>query len=179
MYSLLFLISYVYSQTVPAVNLTAYYGRWIQLYSDSVVVNTFEKNLVCDSAYYTPNKNNTISVVNSGNYMNAYGNISKVYGWANQPDLSQPGKLSVHLQPTGGIGAPYWIYKLGPIKENQYQYSIVSDEFKLTLFVLARNYTTFFTLYADEVLKWLFQNGFNGEINSPIPTNQTNCIYPL
>ena len=30
----------------------------------------------------------------------------------------------------------YWIVKLGPVENNQYQYSVVTDRFGLTLFIL-------------------------------------------
>ena len=173
---LLLLLAGAFSQTVPSLNVTAYYGKWVQIYSDYVVKDTFEKDLVCDSAYYFPYPNDTIAVVNSGNHNNANGNLSQVRGWASQDSAQQPGRLSVHLQATGGIGAPYWIYKLGPIVNDLYEYSIVSDDIKLTLFVLARNYTRFFRVYDSEVITWLFKNGFNGVLNSPIPTNQTNCM---
>lgn len=172
---------YVSAQTVQVLNLTAYYGRWIQLYSDYAVQASFERNLVCDSAYYYPYPNDTVAVVNSGNYESPLGNLSQVYGWAAQGDPSKPGQLTVHLNTGKGgsdFGAPYWVYKLGPIVNTQYQYSVVSDDLKLTLFVLARNYTSFFNLYAEEVLTWLFRNGFNGVINSPIPTPQDGCVYP-
>jgi len=148
------------------------------MYSDYAVKASFEHNIVCDSAYYYSYPNGTIAVVNSGNYNTSSGNLSQVRGWAEQDDPKDPGKLTVHLQTAGGIGAPYWIYKLGPIVNGSYQYSIVSDDIKLTLFVLARNYTTFFNVYATDVVTWLFKNGFHGVFNSPIPTEQIGCTYP-
>lgn len=178
MLAILFMCISVLSQTVPVLKLNAYYGRWYQVYTDFTVKSTFEYNIICDSAYYYPYSNNTIAVVNSGNYGSYDGNLSIVKGWANQPDSSVPGKLSVHLQPTGGFPAPYWIYQLGPIVNGQYDYSIVSDDIKLTLFVLARNYTRFINSYNKDVVNWLFANGFNEWYNSPILTNQTNCVYP-
>ena len=176
--ALCWIVNTVTSQTVPSLRLSAYYGRWLQMYSDYAVKASFEHDIVCDSAYYYPYTNGTVAVVNSGNYYTASGNLSQVRGWAQQQNPSEPGRLTVHLQPTGGVGAPYWIYKLGPIVNGSYQYSVVSDDIKLTLFVLARNYTTFFDEYVQEVVTWLFRNGFNGVFNSPIPTNQTNCEYP-
>jgi lipocalin len=167
-----------YSQTVPSVNITAYLGDWIQVYYDYAVKDTFEYDVVCDVAQYSLNGNGTIRVINSGNRDNTSGPLDIVYGWAEQNNPKEPGQLLVHLQPTGGIGAPYWIYQLGPIVNGSYQYSIVSDDLKFTLFVLARNRTDFLTHYNEEVLAWLFKNGFNGIINKPIVTNQTDCVYP-
>jgi lipocalin len=175
--SLIFSLTSVNSQTVKYLNVSAYYGHWTQIYDDYAVRASFEHNISCDCAYYYPNPNQTIGVVNSGNRGNASGHPDIVRGWANIPNMSEPGKLLVHLQPTGGFGAPYWVYKLGPIENDQYQYSIVSDDIKLLLFVLARNYTEFFVKYNQEVLVWLFRNGFVGTFNHPIPTDQNGCIY--
>lgn len=174
---ILIILTSAFAQTVPSLNTNAYYGRWYQLYSDFTVKSTFEHNIVCDSAYYYPYPNNSIAVVNSGNYDTYEGNVSIVKGWASY-NSTAPGKLTVHLQPTGGIPAPYWIYKLGPVINGQYSYSIVSDDIKLTLFVLARNVSDFNSKYNREVVDWLFANGFDKWYNQPIITNQSNCVYP-
>lgn len=178
MYFLLAILGMSVAQTVPALNTTAYLGDWIQVYYDYAVKDTFEYDVVCDVAQYSQNSNGTVGVINSGNRYNASGSLDIVYGWAEQTNPKEPGQLSVHLQPTGGIGAPYWIYQLGPIVNGSYEYSIVSDDLKFTLFVLARNQTRFLKIYNTEVLTWLFRNGFDGIINKPIPTNQTGCVYP-
>lgn len=178
LFYVLCMISGSIAQTVPSLNVNAYYGRWIQMYSNYFVKSTFEHNIVCDSAFYYPYHNKTVAVVNSGNVGDYNGTVSIVKGWAEQNNLNEPGKLTVHLQPTGGIPAAYWIYKLGPIVNGQYDYSIVSDNIKLSLFVLARNYTEFIYNYNNDVISWLFSNGFNNSYNRPIPTNQTNCKYP-
>jgi len=172
------IIGYAMAQTVPSVVLNSYYGRWYQVYSDFTVMSTFEFDRVCSSAYYYPYPNGTIAVVNSANKHNSTGPFDIVKGWANVPNASAPGKLSVHLKATGGIPAPYWIYKLGPIVNHQYQYSIVSDDIKLTLFVLSRNITDFNKKYNKEVVDWLFANDFVEWYNRPILSNQTNCVYP-
>ena len=74
--------------------------------------------------------------------------------------------------------APYWVVDLGPVENNMYQYSIVSDDKKLSLFVLARNVSEFYEKYDTTVLNKLDTLGFNTFINKPIPTNQDNCSYP-
>ena len=47
------------------------------------------------------------------------------------------GYLTVKLD--GTPEAPYWILELGPIVNDYYEYSIVSDNIALSLYVLARN----------------------------------------
>jgi lipocalin len=79
------------------------------------------------------------------------------------PDAKKPGELIVHLQ-TVNFGAPYWVFQLGPENygpDGQYAYSIVSDPFKATLFVLARNVTDFYALYEKDVDAFLAENGWN------------------
>ena len=67
---------------------------------------------------------------------------------------------------------------MGPIENNMYQYSIVSDDKKISLFVLARNVSEFYEKYDTTVLNKLDTLGFNTFINKPIPTKQDNCSYP-
>ena len=75
------------------------------------------------------------------------------------------------------MGAPYWILNIGPIQDNKYQWSVVSDPFKLGLFVLARDVQEFNSKYASEVFGWLKANGFDQFYNTPTLTDQSNCTY--
>ena len=74
--------------------------------------------------------------------------------------------------------APYWIVELGPIYEDKYDYAIVSDNLKFTLFVLARDVDRFFKQYDSQVLDSIDNMGFNRTYNSPTRTNQSSdCTY--
>ena len=70
--------------------------------------------------------------------------------------------------------APYWVIEIGPIIDELYDYSIVSDNLKLSLFVLARNVSRFFELYEKKVMISLDNFGFTNIINKPIIMEQ-NC----
>jgi lipocalin len=73
--------------------------------------------------------------------------------------------------------APYWILAVGPVVNDQYQYAVVSDEFRITLFVLARDVQGFNSTYNDYVVNSLLPElGFSG-FNGPIPIQQVGCIY--
>lgn len=161
---------------VTDLNRTQYLGRWYQIYSDLFVDATFENSSFCDTADYGVYPNNTISVWNRERQYNTTGPERQIFGWAEAEDPSKPGELSVHLQTTG-FGAPYWIYQLGPVHQDQYEYSIVSDPFKLTLFVLARNVSKFMTHYNENVTEYLTEQGFTDLLNSPILTAQDGCEY--
>jgi Lipocalin-like domain len=99
-----------------------------------------------------------------------------IYGWAEASDPSQPAALTVNLQGVP-FPAPYWIVLLGPTINNQYDWAVVSDEFAISLFVLARNVTEFQTNYEASVLNRLNGLGFNQFYNTPIPIPQTDCTY--
>jgi lipocalin len=167
-------LAFVLSQ-VSELNTTQYLGRWYQVYSDLFVDATFENSSFCDTADYGLYPNNTISVLNRERQYNTSGPEREIYGWASL-DTVNPGELTVHLQTTA-FGAPYWIYQLGPIEKDEYQYSIVSDPLKLTLFVLARNVSKFMEKYNRNVTDYLTEQGFTGLLNSPIVTPQEGCEY--
>ena len=164
------------SAQVSELNRTQYLGRWYQVYSDLFVDATFENSSYCDTADYGIYPNNTISVYNRERQYNTTGPERQIYGWAQVDDPTKPGELTVHLQTTE-FGAPYWVYQLGPVEKDQYEYSIVSDPLKLTLFVLARNVSKFMKKYNENVTNYLTEQGFTGLINSPILTPQDGCEY--
>ncbi len=167
------LFGIVYSQ-VSELNQTQYLGRWYQIYSDLFVDATFENSSFCDTADYGLNENKTISVWNRERQYNVTGPERQIFGWASAEDSAQPGKLTVHLQTTE-FPAPYWVYQLGPVVKDQYEYAVVSDPLKLTLFVLARNVTKFLDKYNRNVTDYLTEQGFTGLVNSPIVTPQEGC----
>jgi apolipoprotein D and lipocalin family protein len=166
------------AQTVPELDTQKYLGRWYQVYADLAVYATFENSTFCDTADYGLNTNGTISVLNRERQFSPQGSERPIYGWANTPNASEPGQLTVHLETTE-FPAPYWVYELGPATYNGslYEYAVVSDPFKLTLFVLARNLTTFAEEWEAGVLQRLNTAGFTGFLNTPIATKQGGCTY--
>lgn len=172
----LFLLFTAAFAQVNELNRSQYLGRWYQIYADLAVDATFENSSLCDTADYAVYPNDTISVWNRERQYNVTGPEREIFGWASTQDPSKPGELTVHLQTTA-FGAPYWVYQLGPVEEDQYQYSIVSDPLKFTLFVLARNVSRFFEVWNENVTSWLKTNGFTELWNTPILTVQENCRY--
>jgi apolipoprotein D and lipocalin family protein len=170
----MFLLFLLATSVAAEFNRTQYLGRWYQVYSDLFVDATFENSSYCDTADYGLYPNNTISVWNRERQYSVDGPERQIFGWAEETNTS--GQLVVHLQTTD-FPAPYWIYQLGPVKNDQYEYSVVSDPFKLTLFVLARNVTEFQDLYNENVTHYLTEQGFTTFINAPIPTQQEGCVY--
>ena len=102
-------------------------------------------------------------------------NPDTISGFAYYSEGDCCGYLTVELE--GAKPAPYWVLELGPIIENNYDYSIVSDNLALSLFVLARDVDTFYKLYDTKVLESLKEFGFTKTWNSPVTMNQTDCVF--
>jgi lipocalin len=102
---------------------------------------------------------------------NEYDSIA---GSAFYKDDNCCGYLTVILE--GAPQAPYWVLELGPVVDDLYDYSIVSDDKALSLFVLTRDVERYYKLYDEQVLESLNDFGFTKSINSPVVMNQTDCI---
>ena len=163
--------------TVASLNVSEYLGLWYQTYTDGFN-SLFETQPYCATATYGVNENGTISVLNFDRKGGYNGTAGVVNGYAYQPDAkAYPGRLEV-VFPFNPLPAPYWVLKLGPVVNEQYQYSIVSDFDRLSLFVLTRNVTTYYEKYNAELQTWLIANGYDGIFNNPQQVPQgAECIY--
>ena len=73
-----------------------------------------------------------------------------------------------------------WVVQLGPptFSGNRYQYAVVTDPCKLSLFVLARNVTEFKMNYDNRVREKLKKQGFVKFYNRPTEVYQgSDCVY--
>ena len=161
--------------TVPALNVTQYLGKWYQVCDNWLVNATFEKNGVCVCATYSQRSDGKIKVFNQQRILTPTGPEKNITGYAYVPDSTQPGQLKVHFD-VSPIDGQYWVYHLGPTAgpDNLYQYSIVSDQFKTSLYVLVRDVEEFYLKFHDEVMDKVTALGFVG-FNAPIRTPQTGC----
>lgn len=152
--------------TVPSLNVTQYLGLWYQVYTDSFNA-IFEPTPFCATAKYGLNTNGTVSVRNIDRQGGYNGTRREVEGYAYQTDAAEyPGRLAV-VFPFNPIPGPYWIVKLGPVLGDEYQYAVVTDMDKLSLFVLSRDPATFKSLYGAEVTAFLAAFGFNNALDDP------------
>ena len=157
-------------KAVDQLDLPQYLGKWYQVYKDNFN-KVFQGFGRCSTAEYSILESNKVSVLNQQiNKKNEYETID---GCAFYKDDDCCGYLTVKLD--GAPEAAYWVLELGPIVEDLYDFSIVSDNLGLSLFVLARDVDRFYKLYNEMVLKSLNEFGFNKAINSPLVMNQTDC----
>ena len=155
-------------KAVDDLNLPNYMGKWYQVYKDNFD-NLFQKGGSCSTAEYTLD-NDIVNVFNKQIKNNQYDSIT---GIAYYSDDDCCGYLTVKLK--GQSPAPYWVLELGPIVDNKYDYSIVSDNKGLGLFVLTRDVDRFYKLYQEQVDASLKDFGFTKAYNKPEIMNQTNC----
>lgn len=151
---------------VSELDLNKYIGEWYEVYGDNFD-KTFQGDGKCIKAFYKFDDLN-ISVYNT--QLDQENNQDSITGYAYYNEGDTGGYLTVELK--GLPPAPYWVIELGPIVDDLYDYSIVSDNLKLSLFVLARNVTRFFETYNDDVLMSLDNFGFDHYLNEPYKIDQ-------
>jgi apolipoprotein D and lipocalin family protein len=163
---LLFILSRIsYSQlsvlnkpdTVSNLDINKYVGNWYQIYGapTNVIFQGYGK---CITAEYGLLENGNVSVLNS--QLNSKDELEQISGYAYYTNISEPGKLTVHLDGVP-VDSPYWVVKLGEVVNEQYQYTIISVPSGISLWVLARDVNQFYNNYDEEVLTYLDDNNFN------------------
>lgn len=150
-----------------------YTGLWYQTYGDEFVLSTFERNAYCCYANYSLMDDNRIDVFNWERVGSVDGTVQNISGYA--MTTQDPGQLVVYF--SGNPPAPYWVIKIGPIVNDEYQYSVVSDPFMLGLYVLARNVDEYYQNYNDEVQSFLNDTGFQTIYNTPVQVVHDGCDY--
>ena len=156
--------------TVPQLDIQNYLGHWLQVYQAPTNV-IFQGYGTCITADYGVLNNGNINIVNT--QIDEHNEIEQINGYGYYKNTSEPGKLTVHLEGVP-VDSPYWVIKLGEVKNNQYQYSIITTPSGISLWVLVRDVTTFFELYNAEVIDFLDEYNFKYE-----PVSQTNCNYNI
>ena len=175
-------ISFVESSPVPVekLDVAKYLGDWYQVYGSPTNI-LFQGYGKCITANYgllsngndlrvassvgdTPafirnppglrpsGFSSNVSVLNA--QLNAKNELEQIAGYAYYKNVSEPGKLTVHLDGTP-VDGPYWVVALGEVRNNQYQYSIVTTPSGISLWVLARNVDVFLREYDTEVKSFL------------------------
>ena len=151
---------FVNSKEIPNVvsdiNVDSYLGHWKQVYQAPTNV-IFQGYGTCITADYGLLDNGNINVVNT--QLDENREIEQITGYGYYKNVSEPGKLTVHLEGVP-VDSPYWIVKLGEIKDNQYQYSIITTPSDISLWVLVRDIDVFMELYNNEVVDFLDKYDF-------------------
>lgn len=160
------------------------------MYADPISTATFQRGLVCVTAVYEPLPNGTLTVLNEGRQDAPDGPVTSITGVANCPPPGEPPACSVQLWGGMPFPAPYTIAALGPVAPArsgmvpgsdpqpplQYQWAVVSNPTRTSLFILARDTQAFKEEgYEADALGWARDNGFVWPWNRPIPISQEGC----
>ncbi|XP_054763488.2 uncharacterized protein LOC129270107 [Lytechinus pictus] len=165
--------------TVPELNPESYVGRWYQVYTNAVSdFFTGVQEPDCGTADYTLINSTYVTVYNA-NYRLDEEFTDGLGGYAYVPDPSIPGELKVVLDGVP-VAGDYWVFKLGPLIEGKYQYSLVTDgQDARQLYVLSRDPEEFYELYDHEVSEYVALNGFTGPVKTPYEVpHPPECRYP-
>ena len=136
---------------VESVDLTQYAGKWYEI---ARYPTFFQAACVSSTAEYTPRADGTIGVFNT--CIAADGStVSTIEGVAEVVDPSTNAKLVVSF-PNVPFPGPYWIIDL----DVDYQYAVVGDPNRSTLFILSRTPTLDETTL-DGILNRLPSQGYD------------------
>ena len=153
----LFYVAFSGPTTVTELDVNKYLGYWYQVYGSPTNV-IFQGYGTCITAEYGAMENGDVSVLNS--QINLYDELEQINGYAYYKNVSEPGKLTVHLNGVP-VDSPYWVVKLGDVENDQYQYSIITTPSGISLWVLVRDLPSFFDNYNTEVKEYLDEHNYN------------------
>lgn len=156
-------------ETVPELDVEKYTGRWYQVLG-SPTNEIFQGYGTCLTADYGLLSNGSVSVLNS--QLDKNGNLEQIAGHAYYKNASEPGKLTVYLEGTPFDG-PYWVVKLGEVKNEKYQYSIITVPSQISLWVITRNVEDFYNDYVQMVKSYLDAQNYHYETI----VQDANCKY--
>ncbi len=162
----LFVNSKMAPDVISTINVPGYLGHWKQIYQAPTNM-LFQGYGTCITADYGLLDNGNINVINT--QLDEHHDIEQITGYAYYKNVSEPGKLTVHLDGVP-VDSPYWIVKLGEIVDNQYQYSIITTPSGISLWVLVRDIDVFMKKYNKDVIDFL--DTYNFKYTS---VNQENC----
>ncbi len=137
-------------QTVPAVDLQKYSGKWFEIAS---FPQQFQKGCHCTTAEYTISEKGYVIVENRCNRDSINGKQSYIKGKAFADKNTGNAKLKVQF--FWPFRAKYWIIDLA----NDYSYAVVSNPNKKYLWILSRTPKMDIEVY-QQIIKRLKEKGF-------------------
>jgi len=119
--------------TVPYVDIERYMGLWYQI---SAYETSFNAGLVGVTAEYTLLADGSVQVYNKGFKETLGGPIDEILGNAVVVDEASNARLKVSFP--GVPNFPWANYLIVVLDSENYQYAVVTDPLRYTLFVLSR-----------------------------------------
>ena len=152
--------------TVSSVDPAKFVGTWYRISSNPII---FEPACACARQVLSGKSDGTVGVYNTCNKDEVKGEPVSIKGYAT-PDDSTFTKLSVHFEGVSMTGS-YWIVGL----DEQYRWTVVTDSFGYSLYVMSRTPT----LSAADYAAATAQASSNGVSVSKLEMQvQDGCSYP-
>lgn len=161
-------------EPVGDLDLKAYSGRWYNVYYDKFT--TLFSSPVCSTAYYELNSTSDIPSLTANNSgVDKSGDSEFLTGYvAQHGELASD--LTLHLT---GVpkDATYRVCALGnkTYGAGYYEWSVVTDDNGLSLYVLARDVKRFFSNHDTEVTAKLDEFGYKGLLWGVAKNVQDDC----
>lgn len=127
-------------ETVPYVDVERYMGTWYEIASYPTF---FNRRCTATTAQYTLRDDGTVRVVNECRIGDPSGRVDRIEGTARVVDTQTNAKLKVSF--SFFAQGDYWIIAL----DENYQWAVVGDPGRQTLFVLSRTPTLPDEVYQD------------------------------
>jgi len=155
-------------------------GRWHQMYKAAINFDVFKTQMYCPVSYF---KTNIIMGPHGFTMQDAFHVISKngpIEVYKRDVSPAGPGKFWVYTEQYF-YPHQFFIIQVGPVHNGSYQYIIATDQNRLALSVLARDPQDFYQKYDDDVVQFLKDGGFGGDVfwNQPVAIyHGADCFYP-
>ena len=142
-------------ETVEFVDIERYVGLWYEI---ARYPTPFDEDAEAVTAEYTLNEDETVGILNSG--VRPDGTPTSIEGVARVEDTETNAKLLVSFDrpELEGIEFNYWIIEL----DEDYEYAVVTDDIRFTLYVLSRTSTMEDAVYED-ILYRVVKKGFEAD----------------
>ncbi len=153
-------------ETVPFVDVKSYLGTWYQIARNPL---PFEGDCACSQQTLgLDTAKSQVTVYNSCNDKTPTGTLREIRGFATNDDPVTNARFTVDFGfPQKG---QYWIIGLGA----NYEYAVVSDPSRRSLYILSKTPQLDATLYAEAVGKAQAQL----DTSKLLLTEQNGCAYP-
>ena len=163
-----------YINTVDNLDLPKYMGNWNQVYTNRITNMILGQNTSCVNTNFNliddDTKDDNFIMTFNYNYNNSYYSTNAL---AYTPDDNFSGQLITNFY-NKEFSLSYFILQNGPIINDKYQYSIVTDEMGIMLIVLVRNLSNF-VMYQNEIDSVIEHYNFTDYYRQPLLVNHYNC----
>jgi len=162
---------FVSSSKVSKDLITKIEGDYIQVYSNYYIQSTHEIDWRCVNASLKAT-NDEQQYINITKSAKLHGIHSDTIITINQYNLTQ----SMNYLLFKSFKESLQVRGLGPAKNGQYQYLILTGYNNMTMYVLARNFTSFMQDYNTNVRHILNTWDYTGTYKSPVYTYGNDCL---